>query len=374
MNTTHRFADPAALWTSSAKLITILALISILLFALPGQADDAQAQPKEAKPANSTTPVMNLTKTIAAEGYPDIKRQYSPFGKDNPGALRGMRQAMYEQVEQYVRFGSYSLALKEMIGPPVYRVDGEDNKREDHRRKVAHRVWCLKDYPVIVPEDNEKSTRDGKLVVFCPVELRLTIRPKEGKDFSSDSLWRLHTKWTSIAKMWFLNKDGKLQECKDSLEVMAVERAKGLLYIKDGTTTELAFILNVEEALQKKIRQNRTDYKVDLIFDQLEYRQAFDWGYYRKDKLIEADWDSQALIDWNSTGAFGDVKDPHYFRPVGVKKPSLVCANLVSAVLKDKEGKEIASYKRETEYGEFAIVQQPDETPKDVRKKKLKQK
>jgi tetratricopeptide (TPR) repeat protein len=302
-------------------------------------ATDSQEDPT--KPADPTTPVMDLAKALEAAGF---------------------RGTPYEiAIEQYARFGSAKSARKATLGHPLDRVDAED-KAEGHRRKVADRVWCLRNQPIIVPKDNnEKYVRDGMLLVSCYVPFRVNIEPKEGKDSISDSLWRLHASWTSNANMWFLTKEGTLRECKDGQDVLAVEKANGILYIPEGKTTDLAFILTVEKAVAKKFVHQPREFNVDLVFDQLEYQQALDWGFYRRDKLIEADWNSQALIDWNSSGAFKDVKDPDYFRPEGGKMPYLVCADLVSAVLKDKNGKVIVSYKRETRDGDSVNTQQPDD-------------
>jgi hypothetical protein len=294
-------------------------------------------------------------------------------------------------VYQFVRFGNEKLSSKAEHGVGLNLSDEEG--AELHGRKVAKMVWCLNEQTVTLPSDSsERYLKKGSLLAICRVPFRMSVREKGARDRLSPSVAHLHACWASIrpddltffsvldllqgpkTNIWFLTKDGKLSECQTLADVFAVQRADGILYLPDGRTTYLAFVLSPSKAIARRLTEQPGDFKIDLIFDQLEYRQASDWGFYKKDELIEADWNSQVLIDWNSTGAFAPVKDPHYFRPKGVKIPNVVRADLVSAVLKNKEGKEIGSYKRDTSYGEFVTVQQLDETPILGTKERPKQK
>lgn len=305
--------------------------------------EQAREAGTDSKSADSAGPEQDLAQAMEKAGFRDILRHL------RLGGAPLAREILSGEVEQYVRFGSARKARMAMSGQPLERVAAEE-KASGHRSSIAARTWCLTNQTVVVPKhNNEKYATDGLLLVACPVPFRMTIRPKSKKTEFSDSLSRLHASWTSDAKMWFLTKEGKLRECRDAEEVLVVEKAKGILYIPEGKTTDLAFLLSLPRSVALSIARQPADFKVDLVFDQLEYQQVLDWGFYRRDKLIEADRNSQTIIDWNSTGAFGVVRDPHYFRPIDVKKPSLVCAVLVSAVLKDKKGKLIASYKRDSE-------------------------
>jgi HEAT repeat protein len=96
----------------------------------------------------------------------------------------------------------------------------------------------------------------------------------------------------------------------------------------------------------KQIGRHPRDYTADVVVDGLTLEQPPEWGFYRREALIENDWDCEELTE--DTGAKGGP--PDYFRVDAAKEEPCVSASLVAVALRDKEGKVVASYLADGQY------------------------
>jgi tetratricopeptide (TPR) repeat protein len=110
--------------------------------------------------------------------------------------------------------------------------------------------------------------------------------------------------------------------------------------------------LNVDLAVARNIARDAKAYSLDLAIANLRYAPALEHGYYRVDALRQADWNCQELIDDDLNGSVplpSEPLAPPFLRPPVEHPPSFVHAELVAALLRDRGGKALASYFRDTD-------------------------
>ncbi|MFV0446248.1 MAG: hypothetical protein ACK5Q5_21965, partial [Planctomycetaceae bacterium] len=158
---------------------------------------------------------------------------------------------------------------------------------------------------------------------------------------------------------FYLTDDRTLAPCSP-LQAMHVENRGGEVYHSEGMISEIMFcdvITDFDKEILTQLPFNNFDKKaenakkvfVDVVVDHIRFGEPYQdsWGYYRRTALIQNDWDSDCLLNWNVTGALTGMT-PDYFRPQTSSPPQEASAFLVSAILRSADGRVIAKYVRPT--------------------------
>lgn len=302
----------------------------LALFALKGLGENAEL-------AVRTTPVIDLAAAMAQAGF---------VGQSN------------RSIHDYLLYGSRKMAERASTVDQFGRLEIED-RTAPHRERMRSTLVALRKLAVQIPTPNDFETKG--LVVTCRLGIRLDVDgldalespTKEGA--FSENLLAIHPSWATGEGHWFLTKSGQLQACRTASEVFEVEKMKGFLFLPDGPDTDLVLRLSLALEDAKSFVRQYKNYTIDLIADEVEVARPFEWGYYRKDRLLEAAGNCRQLIRAEDFGGRPDSV-PEYFRPEGVPVPKLALANLVRAVLRDSRNNIVAEYTRRHDYGDLVLV------------------
>jgi len=93
----------------------------------------------------------------------------------------------------------------------------------------------------------------------------------------------------------------------------------------------------------------QSKFYAQVVFDQLGVRPALElqrsWGFYRLGALNENDWDSDFLMNWNTTGVFTGLV-PDYFDPSPSDNPNIAAARLLELNLYGPDQELLAAFRR----------------------------
>lgn len=266
----------------------------------------------------------------------------------------------------YAQYGSPELANR-VQRDQFARIQAEKDVAF-HRDAVQSKVFCLRARPIAIPDRSDFAT-NGLFVTCREIPLRLRLQNKQKGDAWSGNIRKVNLSWADLyAAPWFLTKSSKLAECLTPIEVDLALRNK-VLYHPDGGYTDLLLNLAVPLDLATRVAHQPNDFVMDIVFDNTKISPTIGFGYYHRDALDNNDWNAAELFSWNLAGGAnpGNAAIVPFFRPANQVAPTHVHANLVSLTFRERGGTRIASYIRESPYGEFQMpTSEPVLTPPAV--------
>lgn len=319
----------------------------------------------------------NALKKINAEAAPPADRPAKPATASTlPGPPVDLKTAISEAklsggglsvvtIERYVQFGTDERARKSYRSDQADRAELDKEIRE-HRSRVRSHTYLLKDQVLrefvqgtasasetarvrlglsdrlSTPHREDPPDKDS--LVICRLPFRL--HRGEGKEGSlSKDLRKVSVSWVNNYEWWFATKNETVVRCKTLADAAQVQKNDGFLYHPEWRMSDLVLVLDANSEAARHISRDRKNCRVDVVVEQMEYRQVPAWGFFLRSDLIEKDWDCQELVDAHDKDT-GIRVAPIYFRTEAKNLPSLVHARLVSATLKDGSNQPIASFKR----------------------------
>lgn len=252
-------------------------------------------------------------------------------------------------VRHFVEYGSAE-RTQQFARADQFDRPGIRKEMEAHQAKAAKQAFALRGLPIQVPDRGDFEAKG--LAVVTRLGFRLH-QMGSSKDVRSKFLKAIHLSRADMRESWFLTKDKSLARCQNAAEARAVEKNGGSLYHPDSLTSDLGMILTVDQETAKTIGRAPQNYSIDVVVDGLRFAKPFEWGYYLRSALIEADWNCDPLT--GGTGVEGLDAPPKYFRVEAEKAPLAVTAYLVAVNLRDAKGTSVASYLADAQYDRLLL-------------------
>lgn len=256
---------------------------------------------------------------------------------DDPVVVVDLAAAMEAAGFRWIRQGKSEVEIFQFLrsGHPG---QGQLEDR-DHQAQVNSRTYALFHRPIFLPE---RSQFDEKgLFVGAAVGLRLYKR----QSLESTGFAKLNLSRAAIDDVWFLTKDDRLQRCASAAEAALVKQHDGVLYLGESRSTDILMISFSSADTVRRITEAPFKFSMDVVFDDVKFGDPLPdaWGYYRWTALIERDWDSDYFVRWNRAGTWSNFPQPDFFRVAAPRDVRFVTANLVAAILRDEQGRSVAS-------------------------------
>lgn len=244
-------------------------------------------------------------------------------------------------LESFARFGTAERGSRFQRGDQFDRIEIGKEVRE-HQDNVRKQAFAFKDMEIIVPTRQEEFETKG-LLVQCKLPLRIESWPRD-EEPTMQGLFKFHLCRVDTRQTWFLTKEKTLLPCNTAEEIRLLKQRNAIFYHPEAKTTDLIMFLSVDAEVGKAVSRGAKNYVVDLVVEGLKYEEVTTWGYFNRQSLVEDDWDSESIVRPEEVGLTPDV--PGYFRVDMRTMPKVVMGELLSATLRDKTGKDVASFNR----------------------------
>jgi len=245
-------------------------------------------------------------------------------------------------LEWYVRFGCPEVRDQFQRGDQFDRIEMKEALME-HQRELAKKRFRLTGLSFVAHGQRTDIESKGLLG-----ELTLPLRVRGRKPFYQDrlafsnGLSVMHPTEVNYSAFAFLTKDKTLRPCSWDL-VPKVQENNGVLYHPEVPQTTLIFVFRNDIDQLKQIARKTSEYSVELELTNLTWSRSWNWGWYKRNALFEADGDCEELQRRNQFGLDGPQLSYFPTEPIETL-PEILRATLLSLRVVHRSGALVGQY------------------------------